>query len=65
MTFWFDEEAVAGWQTPHRTTPGGQPLYSDLAIELLLAPRLVFHLAVRQAEAFSLAASCARSLPTC
>ena len=39
--------------TARRTTPGGQPLYADLAIELVLILRLVFHLALRQAEAFS------------
>jgi len=33
--------------------PGGQPHYSDLAIELVLTLRLVFHLALRQAEASS------------
>ena len=38
---------------PRRSTPGGQPRYSDLAIELVLTLRLVFHLALRQAEAFS------------
>ena len=36
-----------------RSTPGGQHRYSDLAIELVLTLRLVFHLALRQAEAFS------------
>ena len=53
LTFWLDEAALAGWQAPRRTTPGGQPRYSDLAIELVLSLRLVFHLALRQAEAFS------------
>ena len=53
LTFWLDEAALAGWQAPRRTTPGGQPRYSDLAIELVLMLRLVFHLALRQAEAFS------------
>ena len=53
LTFWLDEAALAGWQAPRRTTPGGQPLYADLAIELVLILRLVFHLALRQAEAFS------------
>lgn len=53
VTFWVNEEAVAGWQAPRRTTPGGQPRYSDLAIELVLILRLVFHLALRQAEAFT------------
>ena len=53
VTFWLDEGAVAGWQAPRRTTPGGQPRYSDVAIELVLTLRLVFHLALRQAEAFT------------
>ena len=30
-----------------------QPIYSDLAIELVLTLRLVFHLALRQAEQFA------------
>ena len=53
LTFWIDEAALAGWQAPRRTTPGGQPRTSDLAIELVLTLRLVFHLALRQAEAFT------------
>jgi len=53
LTFWVDDAALAGWQAPRRTTSGGQRLYSDLAIELVLTLRLVFHLALRQVEAFS------------
>ena len=53
LTFWLDEAAIAGWHAPRRTTPGGQPLYSDLAIELMLTLRLVFHLALRQAAGFA------------
>ncbi len=53
LTLWLDEAAFASWQRPHRSTPGGQPRYSDLAIELVLTLWLVFHLALRQAEAFS------------
>jgi hypothetical protein len=53
LTLWLDEAAVAGWSAPTRSTPGGQPIYSDLAIELVLTLRLVFHLALRQAEAFA------------
>ena len=53
LTLWLDEAAVAGWQAPRRTTPGGQALYSDVAIELVLMLRLVFHLALRQAEGFA------------
>jgi hypothetical protein len=50
LTFWLDEAALSGWVAPHRTTRGGQPLCSDAAIELVLTLRLVFHLALRQAE---------------
>jgi hypothetical protein len=33
-----------------RTTPGGQPHYSDLAITTALTLRAVFHLPLRQTE---------------
>jgi hypothetical protein len=52
LTLWLDEAALAGWRASRRTTPGGQASYSDLAIELVLMLRLVFHLALRQAEGF-------------
>ena len=53
LTFWVDEAALAGWQAPRRGTPGGQPRYSELAIELVLTLRLVLRLALRQAEGFA------------
>jgi hypothetical protein len=53
LTLWLDEAALAKWQAPRRTTPGGQARYSDAAIELVLMLRLVFHLALRQAEGFT------------
>ena len=53
LTLWLDQAALAGWAAPKRTTPGGQRRYSDLAVELVLTLRLVFHLALRQAEAFT------------
>jgi len=53
LTLWIDEAAIAGWQARRRTTPGDQARYSDLAIQLVLMLRLVFHLALRQAEAFA------------
>ncbi len=56
MTFWLEAAVLAGWQAVRRTTPGGQTRYSDLAIELVLILRLVFHLALRQAEAFACSA---------
>ena len=53
LTLWLDKAALSGWQAARRTTPGGQARYSDLAIELVLMLRLVFHLALRQAEGFA------------
>ena len=53
LTLWLDEDALTGWQAPRRSTPGGQARYSDAAIEPVLTLRLVFHLALRQAEGFA------------
>jgi hypothetical protein len=50
LTFWVDEDAIAGWRAALRTTPGGQAHYSDLAIETALLVRLVFHQPLRQTE---------------
>jgi hypothetical protein len=52
VTFWLDEAALSGWQAPRRTSRGGQRIYSDLAIEVVLTLRLVFHLVLHQAEGF-------------
>ena len=53
LTFWLDEAVLACWHAPRQTTPDGQPRYSQLAVELVLTLRLVSHLTLRQAEAFS------------
>ncbi len=50
LTVWFTDEAVAAWAAAPRTTRGGQPFYSPLAILTALTLRAVFHLAYRQAE---------------
>jgi hypothetical protein len=50
LTVWFSEEAIEGWRAAPRTTRGGQPLYSDLAIATALTLRAVFRLALRQTE---------------
>ena len=50
LTVWFSEEAVEGWRAEPRTSRGGQPLYSDLAIATALTLRVVFRLALRQTE---------------
>jgi len=50
LTVWFTDEAIAAWKAAPRTTPGGQPHYSDLAISTALTLRAVFHLPLRQTE---------------
>ena len=50
LTVWFTDEAVEGWRAEPRTTPGGQPWYSPLAILTALTLRAVFRLALRQTE---------------
>src|SRR6202023_1710483 len=50
LVVWFTEEAIAAWRAEPRTTPGGQPHYSALAITTALTMRTVFHLALRQTE---------------
>jgi hypothetical protein len=50
LTVWFTEAAIAAWHAEPRTTPGGQPHYSDLAILTALTLKAVFRLALRQTE---------------
>jgi hypothetical protein len=50
LTVWLTEEAIAGWRAPATGKRGGQPVYSDLAIETGLALRLVLRLGLRQIE---------------
>src|SRR3712207_1380893 len=50
LTVWFTDEAIAAWTAEPRTTRGGQPWYSPLAILTALTLRAVFRLALRQTE---------------
>src|SRR4051795_10436806 len=50
LTVWFTDEAIRTWRAEPRTTRGGQPWYSELAILTALTLRAVFHLAYRQTE---------------
>ena len=50
LTVWFSDAAIEGWRAAPRTTPGGQPWYSPLAILTALTLRAVFRLALRQTE---------------
>ncbi len=50
LTVWFTDAAIAAWKAEPRTTRGGQPRYSVLAITTALTLRAVFRLALRQTE---------------
>src|SRR4051812_30386672 len=50
LTVWFTPEAIATWRAEPRTSRGGQPSYSDLAIATALTLRAVFRLALHQTE---------------
>jgi transposase len=50
LTLWITLEALAQWRAPRRTTPGGQPCYSDLAIETALMLGSALRMRLRQAE---------------
>ena len=50
LTVWFTDAAIAAWRAEPRTTRGGQPWYSPLAILTALTLRAVFRLALRQTE---------------
>ena len=49
-TLWFTEATIAAWRAAPRTTPGGQPYYSALAIMTALTLRVIFRSALRQTE---------------
>jgi len=50
LTVWVSDEALCLWVAPRRTSRGGQPKYSDLAITLCLTLRVVYGLALRQTQ---------------
>src|SRR3954453_13571577 len=50
LTVGFSDEAVKAWKAERRTSRGGRPEYSDLAILTGLTFKAVFRLAYRQTE---------------
>jgi len=50
LTVWVTDEAIAHWKAAPRSTPGGQPSYSDLPITTALMLPTVFRMALRQTE---------------
>ncbi|MGI9504963.1 MAG: transposase [Geminicoccaceae bacterium] len=53
LTFWIEEAVLQSWYAAPRTTPGGQPIYADGAIEMILTLGMVYHLPLRQTEGFA------------
>ncbi len=49
---WISAEAIAGWKAACRMTPGGQRLFSNLAIEAALVLGALYRLPLRQTEGF-------------
>ena len=50
LTVWFTDAAIEAWAAEPRTTRGGQPWYSALAILTALTLRALFRLGLRQTE---------------
>jgi len=50
LTVWISDEALIQWPGPHRTSRGGQPKYSDLAITMCLTLRVVYDQPLRQTQ---------------
>jgi hypothetical protein len=50
LSVWFTDAAIMAWKAEPRTTRGGQPRYSALAINTALTLRAVFRLTLRQTE---------------
>jgi hypothetical protein len=52
LTIWLSEDALASWKAKASGKAGGQQVYDKLAIETAMTIRMVYHLALRQAEGF-------------
>lgn len=50
LTIWFDDDVKARWLYNGKKYPGGEILYSDIAIEFCLTIRSLFRLPYRQTE---------------
>ena len=52
VTIWLEDGAAGKWSAPKRKGRGGQPKYSDFAIETCLTLGLIFHQPLRQTQGF-------------
>jgi hypothetical protein len=51
ITWWFDQDVIAQWQQGQRTGRRGRPvIYSDVALQCMLALRLLYRLPLRAAQ---------------
>lgn len=50
LTVWISDDTLAQWSAPRRTSRGGQPKYSDLAITMCLTLRVVYDQSLRQTQ---------------
>ena len=50
VTIWLSPEVEEEWLADKRQTPGGQPIYSDMAISVCLTLGMVFNQALRQTQ---------------
>ncbi|MGI9508619.1 MAG: IS5 family transposase [Geminicoccaceae bacterium] len=50
LTFWVEDDVLQSWYAAPRTTRGGQPIYADGTIEMILTLGMVYHLPLRQTE---------------
>ena len=50
LTVWISDEALSQWSASRRTSRGGQPKYSDLAITMCLTLRVVYDQPLRQTQ---------------
>jgi hypothetical protein len=53
LIVWLTDGAIAGWHAPATVRRGGPQVYTDMAIEIGHALRLVFRLGLRQIEGSS------------
>lgn len=58
LTVWISEDALAMWPARRRKTRGGQPRYSDFAIELCLTLGVVFKQPLRPLPGRQLQSKC-------
>jgi len=52
ITMWFGQDATKAWTPQRNRKRGGEPVYSNIAIETSLSLGLVFQLPLRQTEGF-------------